>query len=127
MINSEEFDVYTASVEDRFGDNGKTVVLIIRKDKEQAEIDTFLMSCRIMGRFIEDRIITFIEDRYRAEGFKIIKASYLKTNKNSPVENLFERLGYDLLEQDGSGNKKYRLSLDKITDNRKAFGELIEI
>jgi len=127
MINSEEFDVYTASVEDRFGDNGKTVVLIVKKDKEQAEIDTFLMSCRIMGRFIEDRIMTFIEDRYRAEGFRVINASYLKTNKNSPVENLFERLGYDLLEQDGSGNKKYRLSLDKIADNRKNFGELIEI
>lgn len=127
MINSDKFDVYTASVEDRFGDNGKTVVLIVKKDRDQAEIDTFLMSCRIMGRFIEDQVITFIEKEYRTQGFKLIKASYLKTNKNLPVSNLFERLGYDLLEQDHSGNKVYSISLENITSDRKIFGELIEL
>ena len=127
MINSKGFDVYIASVEDKFGDNGKTVVLIVKKGKGQAEIDTFLISCRIMGRFIEDQVIEFIENKYRSYGYKLIKASYLKTNKNMPVSDLFERLGYDLLEQDIGGNKTYSISLDKTTNNRKIFGELTEL
>ncbi len=127
MINSSEFDVYVASVEDKYGDNGKTVVLIVKKNKDQIEIDTFLMSCRIMGRFVEDQVIVFIENKYRAQGFKSIKASYLKTNKNLPVSDLFERLGYGLLEHDDCGNKRYQLGLDQTTNKRKIFGELIEL
>ena len=127
MIESEQYDVYIASVEDKFGDNGKTVVLIVKKGKNQIEIDTFLMSCRIMSRFIEDQVIEFIENKYRTKGFKVINALYLKTNKNLPVSDLFERLGYDLIDYDNNGNKKYSLSLDRITNNRNSFGELIEL
>lgn len=127
LIESEEYDVYVASVEDKFGDSGKTAVLVIRREAEQVEIDSFLMSCRIMGRFIEDMIIDFIERKYRYQGFKQITAAYLKTKKNLPVANLFERLGYVLLEQDEDGNKRYRLSLEMYTHKRKNYGELIEL
>lgn len=127
MIESEQYDVYVASVEDKFGDNGKTVIIIVKKDKNQIEIDTFLMSCRIMGRFIEDQVIEFIENKYRNKGFNVINASYMKTNKNLPVSDLFERLGYDLIDCDDNGNKRYCLSLEWITNNRNSFGELIEL
>jgi FkbH-like protein len=127
MIISDEYDVYIASVEDKFGDNGKVVVLIVRKEKDQVEIDTFLMSCRIMGRFIEEQIISYMENKYRIQGFKTINAAYLKTNRNLPVSDLFERLGYDLLENDRSGNKRYRLALEQTINNRKNYGELIEL
>lgn len=127
MLASSEYDVFVASVRDKFGDNGKTVVLIIRRGKDMAEIDTFLMSCRIMGRFIEDRIMTFIENKYSSQGFKHISASYIKTKKNQPVESLFERLGYELLERDNDGNKRYRLNLEQKGNKRNNFGELIEL
>lgn len=127
MLASGEYDVYTASVKDKYGDNGKTVVVIIRRNKYQAEIDTFLMSCRVMGRYIEDQIAGFIEEKYRAQDIKEIKASYLKTNKNLPVAGLFERLGYELFRQDAEGNKEYILCLDEKVINRKRYGELVEL
>jgi len=127
MLASSDLDVYTASVKDKYGDNGKTVVLIIRRDKYLVEIDTFLMSCRIMGRYVEDRIIAFIEDKYRTQGFKELKASYLKTSKNLPVSGLFGRLGYEQCGQDSEGNKDYILRLDQKLANRKNYGELVEL
>lgn len=127
FMKDEKYDVYIASVEDKFGDNGKVVLMIIKKDvkNKTAEIDTFLMSCRVMGRYIEDQFIDYVENKLRGEGIKTLKAYYFPTKKNKPVENLFERLGYELLEKDENGNKVYLRNLNKKI-SRKHFGELVE-
>ena len=45
--------VFIASVADKYGDNGKVIVSIVRKEAPgTAELDTFLMSCRVLGRFV---------------------------------------------------------------------------
>lgn len=127
FMEDERYDVYIASVEDKFGDNGKVLLLIIKRDMENkvAEIDTFLMSCRVMGRYIEDQFVDYIENKLKDEGIKTIKAYYFPTKKNKPVENLFERFGYELVKKDGNGNKVYLRNLGKQA-SRKCFGELIE-
>jgi len=88
MIQDPNFIVGCAQVEDKFGDNGITGVFIIKKEsKEEWIIDTFLMSCRIMGRDIEKGIMTFIKNKARESDVKIIKADFLHTKKNKPIEN----------------------------------------
>jgi len=127
FIASESSEVYTASVEDKFGDNGKIGVIIIKKeDSKVAEMDTFLMSCRVMGRYIEDQFIGFIEDELTAAGFEVLKARYIPSAKNKPVEHLFERLGYQIEKDDNTGSKIYRLNLPaRNKAGRKEIGEVL--
>lgn len=113
MINSDKYLVYVASVKDKFGDNGQCVVVIVeKKDYVTVNIDTFIMSCRVMGRFIEDSIISYIERDVRDKGFDEVRAYYYPTKKNIPVKDLFDRLGYDVINVDeNNGNKDYKIKL----------------
>ncbi|AUG56839.1 MAG: HAD-IIIC family phosphatase [Peptococcaceae bacterium] len=127
LIDEEGFEGFVAYVSDRFGDNGMvSVVITKRKTDTEIELDTFLLSCRVMGRFIEEQIIGFIEDLYKKSGYKRLVTYYKPTEKNAPVKDFFERLGYSVLDVDSAGNKKYILDLEKSSiDSRKKFGELM--
>ena len=129
LINDQGFEGFVAYVSDKFGDNGMvSVVITRRKSDSEVELDTFLLSCRVMGRFIEDRIIGFIEDLYKKAGYKKFITYYRPTEKNAPVKDLFERLGYTLLDVDPEGNKKYVLDFERLSEcSRKEFGELIAL
>ena len=88
MIQDPNFIVGCAQVEDKFGDNGITGVFIIKKENEKEwRIDTFLMSCRIMGRDIEKGIMAYIVNKANENKIEKIKADFLPTHKNKPIEN----------------------------------------
>lgn len=95
MVQDPSFIVGCAQVEDKFGDNGITGVFIIKKENEKEwMIDTFLMSCRIMGRDIEKGIITYIINKAKKSGVEKIKASFFPTQKNKPVEDFLPNCGF---------------------------------
>ena len=88
MIKDSNFIVTCVQVEDKFGDNGITGVFIIKKENEKEwRIDTFLMSCRIMGRDIEKGIMTYIINKAKENNIQKINADFIPTQKNKPVEN----------------------------------------
>ena len=88
MIQDSSFIINSVQVEDKFGDNGITGVFIIKKEnKIEWRIDTFLMSCRIMGRDIEKGIMTYIINEARKNNIEKINADFFPTQKNKPVEN----------------------------------------
>ena len=84
-----------AQVEDKFGDNGITGVFIIRKDN-QAEwtIDVFLLSCRVMGRGVEEGMLGYILQKAKTEGVTKVKGMYIPTAKNKPCENFLSSYGF---------------------------------
>jgi FkbH-like protein len=87
--------VECAQVQDKFGDNGITGVYIINKDnKLQWTIDTFLLSCRVIGRGVEDGILSQIIEKARTEGVSKVRGEYIKTKKNKPAENFFPAFGF---------------------------------
>lgn len=102
--------VYVANVSDKYGDNGLVVILMVHCNCNEAIIDNFLMSCRVMGRQIENAVITAVENRLYEIGIKTLHASYIKTAKNKPVEKLYDKLGFKLIDSNNN-NKKYCLSL----------------
>ncbi len=88
MIQDSNFIVTSIQVEDKFGDNGITGVFIIKKEsKKEWRIDTFLMSCRIMGRDIEKGIMTYIINKAKENSVEKINADFIPTQKNKPIEN----------------------------------------
>jgi len=87
--------VECAQIEDKFGDNGITAAYIVNKDNEQQwTIDTFLLSCRVIGRGVEDGILSHIIEKARKDGISQVRGEYIKTEKNQPAENLFADFGF---------------------------------
>jgi FkbH-like protein len=78
-----------AQIRDKFGDNGITGVFIVEKtNSDEWFLDTFLLSCRVMGREIEKAILYHIINEARKNNVKRLKAKFIPTTKNKPIENL---------------------------------------
>ena len=77
-----------AQIRDKFGDNGITGVFIVEKtNSDEWLLDTFLLSCRVMGREAEKAILYFIINKAKNNNIKILKAKFIPTEKNKPIEN----------------------------------------
>jgi predicted enzyme involved in methoxymalonyl-ACP biosynthesis len=98
-------------VRDKFGDTGLTGLIIVIINGETADIDTFLLSCRILGKEIEYAFMAFILTKLKNAGFKKITAAYLKTSKNGQVVNFYDKLGFEVTGT-SLDYKKYLLNLN---------------
>jgi FkbH-like protein len=86
------------AVRDRFGDNGIIGIMLARHDADRLILDTFLMSCRVIGRTIETAMLAHLYDVAERSGARFIEATLIPTLKNIPVRGLlpdheFEQLG----------------------------------
>ncbi len=112
MIKDNNNLIYSYQVEDIFGDCGIVAVVIVNLAEDAPIIDEFVMSCRVMGKEIENAIIDDIESELAANGFKEVKAVYATTAKNKPVAHLYDNLGYDVYDE-STEYRKYNIELDK--------------
>lgn len=111
-----KYDVYAMFVKDKFGENGLTGVCITLKDENDPQniiIDTLLMSCRIIGRNIEYVFINNIICDIVKNDFKTLSASYIPTNKNSQVEDYYDKLGFNIVNNINN-NKQYSIILSSF-------------
>ena len=93
--SSNDKIVECVQVSDKFGDNGITGTYIVeKKNDEEWVIDTFLLSCRIMGRGVEEIMMNQIIEKAKSSGVKRIKGEFIPTAKNKPAENFYEELGF---------------------------------
>ena len=95
FVEDKNIEIGYAQVEDKFGDNGITSVFILNKrNPKEWHLDTFLLSCRIMGRQIEKCIMQHIISKAKDNGVTTIKANYLPTKKNKPIEDFLPDCGF---------------------------------
>jgi FkbH-like protein len=119
----EEADIYSflqknalihcLSVKDKFGDNGITVASIISIQNEEAYIDSFLLSCRILGRYIENAYIDFLINLLFDKKIRTLKAKYIPTKKNRQTENFYEKNGFLLQNILEDGTKNYSIEINQ--------------
>ncbi len=84
-----------AQVEDKFGDNGITGVFIVHKENQKEWfLDTFLLSCRVMGREVEKGILSYIINKAKEDGVEKIRAQFVPTSKNKPIEDFLPNCGF---------------------------------
>ena len=104
-------EVFTLQVrvEDRFGDNGMISVVIARRSGEDLEIDTWLMSCRVIGRRIEEAVLVEIAAHAREVGARRVVGRYLPTGRNRLVEDLYPRLGFERADDLEGGGSEWTL------------------
>ena len=110
-FSSEGWLIYCLSVKDRFGDNGITGAVLLRPIDGGYEIDSFLLSCRILGKGIEEAFLSGILNILRNRSVKLVKASYIPTAKNMQVSGFYERTDFVLDSQDKDGSKFYHLNM----------------
>ena len=96
-------NVYTVEVSDRFGDYGTVGVLILEQRQDELVVDTFLLSCRVLGRGVEHRIGAFLGETAVARGLVRVVFPYERTNKNSPVREFLEGIGIGTREDRENG------------------------
>jgi FkbH-like protein len=99
---------------DSFGDNGMISVVICRRVADTWEIDTWLMSCRVLGRKVESAVLAELGLQARERGITRLVGEYLRTEKNGLVAAHYERLGFSLLESLPDGGTRWELRLDQV-------------
>lgn len=98
---------------DVFGDNGMISVVICRPSGIGAwEVDTWLMSCRVLGRGVENMVLREIVEHARAQGIKQIVGVYRPTDRNKLVLDHYSKLGFTKLSGDESGITRWELEVD---------------
>lgn len=108
---------------DRYGDAGLVCAGILRREGEDAVIDTFLMSCRVMGRGVERAFLAYLIEEARALGCRRLVGDYLPTPKNVIVKGLYPELGFELCDALPGGGSRYALDLER---NAVGWPEQIE-
>jgi FkbH-like protein len=113
------------AVTDKFGDEGVVGVAIVRKSSEEWVIDSFLMSCRVIGRSAETALLAKIVRDAKRAGINKIKGEFIPTKKNPPAQDLYERHGFGSRTED-DGVASWILDLNSNMVEVPEWIELIE-
>lgn len=104
--------VVAISVRDKFGDSGYTALCIVNNIGDgEATMDSLMMSCRILGRNIENKFMYLLIKRLKSQGVTVINASWLKTYKNVQVKDFYDRFGFERVEE-GEDFRHYKLNVE---------------
>jgi FkbH-like protein len=79
---------------DGFGDNGMISVVIVRASAAVWEFDTWLMSCRVLGRRVEEAVLAAVAGAARTAGAKALVGRYIASGRNGMVEDHYRKLGF---------------------------------
>ncbi|EYE89446.1 hypothetical protein Q428_02305 [Fervidicella metallireducens AeB] len=94
LIKNGNYLIFSAKVRDKFGDNGITGVVILEKNPGEWRIDTFLLSCRVIGRKIEKVMLAYIVEKAKSENIAKIIGEYIPTEKNTLVKDFYKDNGF---------------------------------
>ena len=107
------------TLKDKFGDHGLVSVVIMEKTSDtEAFIDTWLMSCRVLKRGMEEFIVNKLVEAAGNNGIKIIKAEYIETPKNKMVKDIYKTMGFTETEP-----SRYELTVSEYTGNKTFITE----
>ncbi len=94
LLRSNQWFIASIQTQDAFGDNGIVGVVMVDISQEPWRIDTLLMSCRVIGRRIEETILAWVIERAMNAGVKKVVGEFIKSSKNTPAEGFYKRQGF---------------------------------
>lgn len=99
-------------LKDTYGDNGVIALLVGRgNDDATLEMDAWLMSCRVLGRGVEQASLNILVERARAAGYQRIVGVYKPTAKNGMVRDHYRHLGFEHLQEAEDGSSRWLLEV----------------
>ncbi len=121
MRDEENYFAFSVTVQDRFGDFGLINVVILRKLPDTIEIDTFLMSCRVLQRGVEQFAMNKIFEFAQSAGCERVVGRYLPTVKNVMVKGFFEQFNFHLVEDRGAEGQTWDLAVSEYKVPREVI------
>ena len=113
MAAAGDHMVLYLSLKDRLGDSGIVGVAIVRKDPETWEIDTLLMSCRILGRQAENALMAELTRRAADGGAKQLVAQFIPTKKNVVARDYYQKMGLKKVSEEANGRTIWAYNLSE--------------
>jgi FkbH-like protein len=98
------WQVVSLRLRDRYGDHGLVGVAITQASGDSCEIDTFLLSCRVIGRTVETALLSYLAEHARAIGSKFVRGCFLPTRRNAPAKHFYAQHGFTLEASNGAGS-----------------------
>jgi FkbH-like protein len=101
---------------DKFGDLGMIGIVIGRPLTDDAsawDIDTWLMSCRVLGREVEQAMLTKVVTEAKRRGIERLIGTYIATAKNSMVAEHYRKLGFEQVASENGGQTVWRMNVSE--------------
>jgi FkbH-like protein len=115
MAADPNWRVYSIQVRDHFGDNGLVGVAITRYEGSVCEIDTFLMSCRVICRTVETALLATIAEQARAEDAQWLAGWFFQTKMNALAREFYSSHGFTCTsERNGQSRWEFDLTRGHI-------------
>ena len=115
MVDASAFGLQLRLL-DRFGDNGIVSIIIGRLQSDgDLLLDTWLMSCRVLGRQVEVTTLNLVVDQARQLGARRLVGEYIPTGRNEMVAEHYQRLGFTVEHRDPTGGSRAVLDLAGFT------------
>jgi len=109
--------VITCHAGDSFGEQGLVAfAIVLQEPPDRAAIVDWVMSCRVTGRGVEERFEAQVEEILSERGIRNLTATWRDSGKNAPVRELFDRLGFELVEDLG-GRRSYSKGVSGVEPN----------
>lgn len=102
VADNKDYITLYGRLKDKFGDNGLVSVVVGRKEKDVLHIDLWLMSCRVLKRDFEFAMFNELVKLAKEQGIQEIRGYYYRTAKNNMVADLYEKLEFKKLDEDGT-------------------------
>lgn len=112
FMEDPEYFPYYVTLSDRFGDNGLISVVIGKRTDDRLELVTWLMSCRVISRRLEEFVLDQLVEAARAADVTALRGTYVPTAKNNLVADHYEKLGFRLVDQNGDAGTVWELDVD---------------
>ena len=98
LLASHTLECLAVDVSDRFGEYGLTGVALFRVTADALEIDSFLLSCRVLGRGVEYRLMEYLAAEAQRRGVAKMTAAYRPTTKNEPARRFLQQIGQGIAQ-----------------------------
>ncbi|MBD2467741.1 non-ribosomal peptide synthetase [Nostoc sp. FACHB-145] len=93
LCNSGKLECRIVKVKDRFGDYGLVGLMLFAVEENALVIDTFLLSCRVLGRGVEHKMLSYLGQLAQERGLERVQLLYIPTPKNQPARDFLTSVG----------------------------------
>jgi len=95
--------IFTAEVSDRFGEYGLTGLVVVYTRLNELYVDSLLLSCRVLGRGVEHRILARLAELALDEGVYTVTVPFTPTSRNTPARTFLESIPFGQVHEDNGG------------------------
>lgn len=116
LISELKKNIWTVKVSDRFGDYGLVGVVIFEEKENSLQIDSFMLSCRVLGRGVEHRILQELGKKAVSANLTSVDIKFQPTTKNVPIFNFLNEIAVNYETPDKAGQMTYRVPAEKTIE-----------